>query len=380
MTSTYKSSGTQIEGTVPRTIDYHIAQPSGVRTDYYGNAIAPIDFSYMRGWKTPNFHKRVKAGELLPHTPFTKVTVKGEIVDSNFHTEGFYNGVLSDERFAKPWTPLPTDWFLTGPDLEALADDFPSQDLIQAVAAKVNNDGHDSLTFLAELVKVRRMFEGIIKKILRLDIPKNFDQFSRTWLEGRYGWRTLVFDLIELEKAYMSLNEKARTRVSERVGNSENWTSSDDRGSTSASASIAFFVNDEYELSRRGSLTADFSKTAFHANPVLTAWELVPWSFVIDWVVNIGQALASISFLTLNGKYAASSGVYLKLTRNIVYDYTYLPVGPHSYTSDCFCESKTVHEIELRAPGSVSSLPQFNLNLNSWKIIDLIALIYQKFK
>jgi hypothetical protein len=55
-------------------------------------------------------------------------------------------------------------------------------------------------------------------------------------------------------------------------------------------------------------------KTAF--NPLLTAWELVPFSFVVDWFIGIGDWLIAQSFTI--GDVASQRAFYLSKRSSIV--------------------------------------------------------------
>jgi hypothetical protein len=377
MQSSSKSTGSLLQTTSTCDVDKFINHTTGVVTEYSGQYLDPVEYRLTAGGRLKDFHKRQKRGELLPHTPFLQYEVTTESMGGSFHTWTYDGSGLIFERIQTPWIQpnLIDDWFIKPEPFADLMRDYDTTQVVQSAAARIYNSGHDTLTFLAELSKVRRLFVSLLQKILRKDLPKNLKEFSSAWLEARYGWRTLLFDLIELHDALQSLSEGSRNRVSERVGQSNSWTESNVELS-GTDAQITKTISDEVEVSIRGSITADFQERSFIFNPILTAWEVVPFSFVIDWLINVGQSLAALSFLTVSSKHAASGGVQLQIRRTTEVDLTYLDPD---IVSDGQLELVSVMKGSVRTPTSVSTIPQLRLNLDSFKVVDLLALIIQKF-
>lgn len=135
---------------------------------------------------------------------------------------------------------------------------------------------------------------------------------------------------------------------------------------------------DEVEVGVRGSVQADIEPANFQFAPILTAWELLPFSFVIDWLINVGQSLASIHFLTMNSHYVASGGynvrVERRLERTIHYAYD------SGFSGHQKADGYSVANYSLRIPTSVSSIPQIRVRIDAFKIADLMAILYQLLK
>lgn len=382
MPSNIKSSGSEVPESVDCTADWYKTYPGPTTYEYDGNYTSSVEYSRMAGSTTPGFHRKVREGVLIPHTPFEKFTLEGRHLGGGYDLRTYSSGQLTNHRYKVPWDGgsalLDYDWYLNRNQVAQLVSEYDVTDMVQAAAATVNSRGHDSLTFLAELGRVRRLFVNLLRKILRLDIPRDFQGFAANWLEARYGWRTLLFDLESLSDAIKSLDEEQRKRVSERVGNSQSWVETNEYETSGSNWTRNWTITDSFAVSVRGSVTADFKQTAFHFNPVVTGWELVPFSFVIDWVINVGQALQALSFLTFTGQYASSGGVRWELKREYQLTQTFSDTTfTYSGTPNVSFESNMT--MEVRKPTPVAYLPQFRLNLDEWKVIDLIALVIQKF-
>jgi hypothetical protein len=248
-----------------------------------------------------------------------------------------------------------------------------AQKFVQSAAERIYAKGHDTLTFLSELKKTTSMFRGVADKLRRLASGKSPGEIADLWMEGRYGWRTLMYDLIDLNGALTEF-DASRKRYSERTGRSyTDVQSSSGFYSPGGQNMIKVSRVDSYEVSVRGSVTADIQPPQFRFNLVATGWELIPFSFVIDWLVDVGSAIMACSFLTLTDRYSASSGYVINLERE-----TSLSAGTHTLYSITASGSREDNVTwTSRTPTSVPILPQLQLNVDWLKGLDLIAMIRQ---
>lgn len=71
----------------------------------------------------------------------------------------------------------------------------------------------------------------------------------------------------------------------------------------------------------RGALQRVISQTAF--NPFKTAWELIPYSFVVDWFLNVSDAIVSATSIDLSSERACCTSVKKRLvTEEYLCDFT----------------------------------------------------------
>lgn len=125
------------------------------------------------------------------------------------------------------------------------------------------------------------------------------DQFTDNWLEYRYGWVPLCNDIYNTSLIISDGVNKKGDIVSLR-------SSSSDSGSKTVSI-ISNNILDHtqtIEYKRRRGVGVDFSITDPEyrmlealglTNPATIGWELVPFSFVVDWFVPIGDSLRSLT-------------------------------------------------------------------------------------
>lgn len=322
----------------------------------------------MSGWDIPNFHARKKAGELLPFTPFAQTTAQWKFSESRSVSKSGHIYQLLHHSGAAVHSRLTAQDDLVSymNEVEGDPDYF-----VQAAASKIYSSGWDSLTFIAELTKTVAMFKGFVRRLISLALRGRLDKI---WLEGRYGWRTLVYDMVDINNALANIDSH-RKRFRESVGTNQEWSVIHDHvvpldGLNSAT----YRAVDTILVGLRGTVAADIEPPTFQFNPFTTAWELIGLSFVVDWVINVGQFLESMSFLVVNTKYTAAAGMYGEMTRVWSVPSTSASGG---YTVDFVTVDEQLCFVTrtVRTPATVSKSPLLQLRLDGFKVMDLVAIL-----
>jgi hypothetical protein len=262
-----------------------------------------------------------------------------------------------------------------------LAEKVPSayNKYVNEAAAAIYSHGFDALTFLAEATEIPKMFAGGLRKLIRLDLPKNWRSLSNDWLEARYGWRSLVYDVKNIHELISSFNEK-RSRFSESRG-----TKYTDRVSTvspiygSTHYSYQIIDDIEYTVAIRGSVAADISIPKIQFNPIVTAWEIIPLSFVVDWFLSVGRAIEAASFLATQTDFTAAKSYYITAKRHRYSTITGLNSGVISADGSehhQYCEAG----LKVRTPCSIPLTPHLTFRVNDFKVLDLLALASQRYR
>lgn len=124
---------------------------------------------------------------------------------------------------------------------------------------------------------------------------------SGRWLELQYGWKPLISDVYEAAKAYEAITNGPRTsRVSvsiSREGRKDtsaspfNWTGN---GTIKERWRIIYEMTEQLSNARSLGLT----------DPASVVWELIPYSFVVDWFLPIGTYLENLNTIPkLRGRF-----------------------------------------------------------------------------
>jgi hypothetical protein len=159
---------------------------------------------------------------------------------------------------------------------------------------------------------VRKFHFGEAAKLLRMKfIPKNVNlrkSWANNWLEYHFGWEPLVRDIYDsVDVLNNPIKRFSATKGVATAFNESRWSNN--------LGSITDFGHwrTEYLCKQGGSVKAITSGTS-HAldqfgliNPASLVWEVVPFSFVVDWFANVGDVLRSLSDfagMTLERTYA----------------------------------------------------------------------------
>lgn len=333
----------------------------------------------MIGANTPRFFARKRKGDLLPHTSFFRYEAN---TDENSYSNSWKTSTTKESLVVKGTGSHTAQDEYEVPEFDAGYGSLLLEVIgidagpyLQDAAAAINGRGHDTLTFLAELAKVRNMFANVVKRLIKLaKNPRDIDHLASLWLEGRYGWRTLRFDLIDLEGAIRDFDVKKR-RYTETRGTTFSHQIYTDTVASSTAGTYHTYQTIDCEVGVRGVITADIQPARFRYNIAVTAWELVPFSFVVDWLVTIGKSLESAVFLASVSNYSACTGTKVTARKEET-------VGDLEPGSGIHTWNFTRKEVELgtwifRTPTKVSLNPTVRPQLNTWKAIDLLALIRQ---
>jgi len=113
---------------------------------------------------------------------------------------------------------------------------------------------------------------------------------SDLWLELHFGWAPLVSDLHTVANLFTRGTPNRVTATAQGQGD---WVEKVPDGlRVSGSISIAFKIGAKVSVRNQHLHTAE---AAGLLNPLSVAWELVPFSFVVDWFTDAGAVLASAS-------------------------------------------------------------------------------------
>lgn len=232
----------------------------------------------------------------------------------------------------------------------------PSPGLVTSAIAEANDGEFDLLTNLGEFPETVGWILGTIKDIITLwrktrkDISrikshsaKALEIITQRWLEFRYAIMPLVFsvndalDLLKAEYVEFQTIRKGMTHDPIDLGHG------------------IIFPRVTERCYLKQSLFAEIDRVNAGAkiNIFSTAWELVPLSFVIDWVFNIGDVLSSIGTPShVNQRVAQSSwrvndtvsvpGKYPGAHAIVYYNaYRAVNINPQSYIGFSFNPSMT---------------------------------------
>lgn len=148
-------------------------------------------------------------------------------------------------------------------------------------------------------------------------------RFSSDWLEYAYGWAPLLGDIYELSSGFPDIQLSTKVRGFAKY-DLDLWRNGKPSYETrwmhweGNSFCVCCIEGDVKITDSAIKAAADLGLT----NPAATAWEAVPWSFVVDWVLPIGDyidsftALSGLEFSRLNVTYTTTQKVQIRAEIN----------------------------------------------------------------
>lgn len=314
-------------------------------------------------------------------------------VPTTFWSSGVrYQGTVSPEYLAA-----------TGPSTPSIS----IQDVMDIATAKayskIGEDEVAGLVVLAEgektirsLISIGSRLYRILKRLrkhqywaLRRELtPK---ELADRWMEGRYAIRPLVYDMIGLMKAYKKTVFPYLQRRTYRGGHTLQAENSLVASARYTAGSYRLWVTKKVTRgvsARSGVLCAvdEVSRVMIYGldKPFEAIWELIPFSFVVDWFLTVGATIGSwtpkIGFKNLASWVTVVDTVETTTRTHHVED-LYVPnqytmvreLGFYGGANDT-----TVIVKRRVANPSRAVLPSWNLRLDGAKLLDLV-LILRKF-
>lgn len=307
----------------------------------------PDERTFWRSWtNTPNYKTLRKTQGYLPTQAMseTRLDVKGSLWSGSIldpYTQSRYEFTNLPVR-----VPQSVNWAETGGEAGVLSrEQLLLNEAKYKVLGKARDlranlpvaiyEGRKTVRMITEIAETLGKAYGAFRKgnfkrackTLRIDKPFVTDKiFANNWLAYQYGWRPLVSDAVGGATMLYDLLEKSGKQKPRRmVSKVIEWL--DVEGERDSG--YCYSDPDWYNLytwkrdivARAGLLLELESSVAASASqlgvglwdPINTAWELVPFSFVFDWFVDVGgwlEARSSLQGLSVKAGYASTLTAY----------------------------------------------------------------------
>lgn len=209
-------------------------------------------------------------------------------------------------------------------------------------------------------------------------------QLGGKWLEWVYGWGPLlstIHDLVEESLRYhINSTVKVKGRRSLQQISTPLVTSTTPNGPVGHRVNVRAFAKVQYVVELRV-MDNDLSRLT-SLNPASIAWELVPYSFVVDWFLDIGGYLRGLETAFLyQDRFVRGykTSVYGSSCTTSVSRSSVLPNSNGEMISDVFsADSYSVDfNRSVLAGFPFPNAPKLRLDLSSKRLLNAAALLSQ---
>lgn len=339
---------------------------------------------------TPGFNSLLKRGKLLPLNPFVVETVQD--IREHGSSDGF--------KKARSCSAVSDTFQVRGTGLSTVVNGYgllPIPTVPDAVITAVSNGAvaaarsavWDTLTFMGEFRETQEMFRHTAGRFThfgtraanaarraksRNGIITSFNQY---WLEYRYGWSPAIRDL---QSAIAAFNKR---RVDfERGRSSQTIDISDEQYYTAhPDTETDHYVRQTIDGTQvvRGwaacsTMGIDGSQQRFGLDPLVTAYELVTFSFVLDWFIQVGTWIQAVSPFQPGKLLGVCASIRTDVTRTVDVDAS-LHDSPTQFAhggGNLGRWTQTISRYERFI--SETDLPGWNPRITPVRIIDAVAL------
>lgn len=259
---------------------------------------------------TKRFKARSLSGEVIVN-PMSSTITKRRMKPGSFHYQypggGYYEAIYSE--YYDHWKGMhngasyyPNNHIDHDIDINSLKK-LAGTDALAAMSSSP----FEGLVFLAELRETiafaRRPHETFLK-LLRNWRKKSrnkgvslLEMISENWLAWRYAVRPVIMDLNGVLDALEAMKKAAPERVTARGFASTSSTEIMSETSPNGEFTRERTTKTTVEV-RSGILFEPDYRDLFGVSPLklpIAAWELIPFSFIADWIVNVGSYISAIT-------------------------------------------------------------------------------------
>jgi hypothetical protein len=360
--------------------------------------LANLTYKETKGYNTPGFHKMLRESKLLPQTPFEQKSLQINDTNGKYFISTPTHSQSSDDgipiQYWDQWGQDFNGYFGAGRPLaypseyeigEAVGRYLDSDVLAVEAAAALYSEGFDFLTFIAEMKETVDMIANSAETIVKLwrkargnNPVERMKAASDAWLEGRYGWAPAIRDVKDINDLILKeLENKERTQKFFNKVSSDKVLYETDTSHTIKDIGVLRYTwmrNDVYDLKLRGHASSQIEPYEFLVDPIVTSWELVRFSFVVDWFINVGSVLAAWRAKQHFSDLQTATSYLLTITSKTKCEDVWAADG---YEFSIYDDRVAKLVLKKRIPQVLIPVPQLNVNLSLNKAIDATALLYQ---
>lgn len=366
----------------------------------------------MHDTVTPNFRLRMAKGEIINNAmDWTEIHTYMEPIKGWYEARRLYGtahctyGDTPIANVGGRWTGekgpqlltanLSSPSFLSAP---AVSEDNVKAQAITGAWAKTSLEDVQGLVVIAEAEKTIQSFASLARRAINIgralkrgDAGGLWKQLSckeleNRWMEGRYAIRPFVYDVFNIIEAinHSRSNEYMRLTFRKRASDTATATQSSVVTYTYSNYwSVLSTKSTTVTIQARAGVLAYLKELSDASiwglnRPWDAVWELIPFSFVVDWFFNVSKVIAS--WAPAYGLEPLASWVVVEKTTEERISFQECRLGtwyaPNIWENACRASGGVIYRTthtKYRVPNPQRPiLPVWHPRLNGAKLLDLV--------
>lgn len=250
----------------------------------------------------------------------------------------------------------------------------------------------DSLNRIARSVSALR--RGNWREAGRF-LKQSWRQAPETWLEYQYGWKPLIQDVHGSLDALKKFQDPTDWKVSVKGGH--RLTADFFKAEKAYEGGMSFAMDITGKRTTGGFCRFDFEPTDTFmqllgsntgvTNPLLLAWELLPYSFVVDWGIQVGDYISSLDatqYLSFKGgSYSIRKEIEVHGTPKETFDLLtspYYRTRPRSTGKPTAYGRRFINSREVFSSWPLASAPRFKDPTSLTHVANALSLLASALK
>lgn len=253
-----------------------------------------------------------------------------------------------------------------------------------ATLAEGSKTVQSMVSILKRVISISKSVKKLNLRALKKEISPQ--ELADRYMELRYAIRPLVYDVVGISEALKQ--PKGIARRTFRGNASRSYYRTDKLTNQVVRLNLGTDLTREvtYTVSAQAGVLAEVNVDMVSSfgfdQPIEAMWELMPFSFIIDWFFNAGQTLAAHTpnaAISERASWVTTKEILVAMNMSGESRCT-LPSTPYTTRSGSCApfEYGNVQKVHTREVSPVlSTLPSFQLHLDTYKLLDL-GIILQK--
>ena len=184
--------------------------------------------------------------------------------------------------------------------------DLIDDDLITQTLAELNQKEVDILTEVMEIAETANTIMTQLKRLASLlfkfkksvaylvGVPNKTKELAKLWLEYRYGIRPIIYSVESCLRVLDDFGKSDYVRAKKKKVITRPSPLNKD---ITESLELRCIIKRRYDTR---DLIGELGSKFISADPLLTAWELTSFSFIVNWVLDIGSFISAINVFQPN--------------------------------------------------------------------------------